>query len=721
MDLGKAWLKKRPESWMTLLGLFGVLLVDLVDYLISADLRFTILYLAPVMLAAWFGGSRSGIIVALAAAISRTCIEVFLYRAATHAWVPYLNLILLALLFSVVAALASSVRQMLSRSEELVALRTSELEKQVAERQRAEVELRISDERFRQLTGNIKEVFWMTNVEKSEMLYISPGYEAIWGRSCQSLYQNPRSWLEAIDPEDRERVLAAAMKQQVELYDEQYRIIRPDGSRRWIRDRGFPVFDANGAVYRIAGVADDITEQKEAEEALSKSELQLRLVWENSVDGMRLMDEAGNFIAVNDAYCRLVERSREQLLGQPLAVIFPEDRHEHVLGRHQERFRARSIPSHSEEELKLWNGKTVHLEITSSFLESPGSPARLLSIFRDVSERKKAEVVLAEKEERFRLFMDNSALIAFIKDKAGRFQYVNSTLQKRFSFPLLGKTAFDCYPPEVARRLQEKDELVIASRKTFEFTDSIPFPNGTVTEWVNYKFPFTDSAGNVFVGGVSVEITQQRKLENQLLEISDREQARIGHDLHDELCQFLVGILFHCQDLSGALRAARRPEAAPAEQIAELINSAITQARQLARGLFPVLLEREGLIPALEEFALGVKGRFKMECSVQCDNPINIHQRVVANNLYRIAQEAVHNAAHHGRARQITIRLGASDSTLDMAITDDGVGMTNGVRSKGMGLHIMNYRAHTIGGTLEIKSPPGSGTSIVCRVPLEKL
>jgi PAS domain S-box-containing protein len=595
---------------------------------------------------------------------------------------------------------------------------TVELEKEIAERKRAETGLRASEERFRQITDNIKEVFWMTNVEKSQMIYISPGYEAIWGRSCKSLYENPRSWLDAIDPQDRERVLAAAMHQHAG-YDQQYRIIRPDGSRRWIRDRGFPVYDANGVVYRIAGVADDITDQKEAEEALSKSELQLRLVWEKSLDGMRLMDEKGTFIAVNEAYCRLVGRPREQLLGNSLAVIFPEKRRDHVLKRHRERFRARSIPAHSEEALTLWNDQTVHLEITSSFLESPGSRPRLLSIFRDVSGRKKAEAALMEKEERFRLFMDNSAMIAFIKDEAGRYHYVNPTLQRKFPFPLIGKTGFDVFPAEIARQLHEKDEMVLASGETLEFTDSIPFPDGTVSDWVNYKFPLKDAGGRRFVGCVCVEITQQRKLEKQLLEISDREQARIGHDLHDELCQFLVGVLFHCRDLSADLSAARRPEAVHAEKIADLINSAITQARQLARGLFPVLLEREGLVPALEEFALAVKGRFKIECLVKCDHPVQIQQKPVANHLYRIAQEAVHNAARHARAKHITIRLNASDSTLDMSVTDDGSGMANGAHRSGMGLEIMNYRAHTIGATLEVKSRAKKGTTVVCHVPLE--
>jgi PAS domain S-box-containing protein len=140
-------------------------------------------------------------------------------------------------------------------------------------RKQAEAALRESEQRFRQIAENINEVFWMTDVEKQKMLYISPGYEQIWGRTCESLYQTPRNWLDAIHPEDRQRVLDAAIKKQERGdYDETYRIVRPDGTARWIHDRAFPIRDGTNRVIRVAGIAADITDYRQLEKQFRQAQ-----------------------------------------------------------------------------------------------------------------------------------------------------------------------------------------------------------------------------------------------------------------------------------------------------------------------------------------------------------------------------------------------------------------------------------------------------------------
>jgi PAS domain S-box-containing protein len=144
----------------------------------------------------------------------------------------------------------------------------------VTERQNAERTLAESEARFRQLAENINEVFWLADPQTTQILYVSPAYERVWGRPCASLYERPQSFLDAVHPDDREKARVAALEKHSrgEATDVEYRIVRPDGSVRWVRDRGFPIRDAAGRVYRFAGLAEDVTDKKEAEAALQEND-----------------------------------------------------------------------------------------------------------------------------------------------------------------------------------------------------------------------------------------------------------------------------------------------------------------------------------------------------------------------------------------------------------------------------------------------------------------
>jgi len=165
-------------------------------------------------------------------------------------------------------------RLMAYASHAAIAIRHAQLHQQMIEQVEIRTtELNKTNEQFRQLAEHIREVFWMTSAEKDEMLYVSPGYEEIWGRTCESLYASSLTWVESIHPEDRDRILHAAKTKQVPgEYDEEYRIVRPDGSMRWIHDRAFPIEDESGNVYRIVGIAEDITERKEMEQDLIRTQ-----------------------------------------------------------------------------------------------------------------------------------------------------------------------------------------------------------------------------------------------------------------------------------------------------------------------------------------------------------------------------------------------------------------------------------------------------------------
>jgi PAS domain S-box-containing protein len=187
----------------------------------------------------------------------------------------------------------------------------------ISERKRAEDALRESERRFRQLAENINEVFWISDPRGPEILYVSPGYEEVWDRTCQSLYERPSSYLDAIHPGDREHVLAALQKQsRGEHTDEEYRIVHADGSIRWVRDRAFPIKDDTGAVYRVAGIAENITGRKRAEQALRASEERFSKAFNLNPQPMSIRTLDGLIIDVNDGFLRLTGYTREEVIGR---------------------------------------------------------------------------------------------------------------------------------------------------------------------------------------------------------------------------------------------------------------------------------------------------------------------------------------------------------------------------------------------------------------------
>lgn len=227
--------------------------------------------------------------------------------------------------------------------------------------------------------------------------------------------------------------------------------------------------------------------------------------------------------------------------------------------------------------------------------------------------------------------------------------------------------------------------------------------------------------GRIVRLGIATDITEGKqseehilRLERQIMEISERERERIGHELHDGLGQQLTGIAFLSKALSHKLDAQALPEAQEASQIVAMINQAVSETRQLARGLQPVEVEANGLMSALEGLANNVEALFHIKCGFHCSTPVLLHDRNSANHLYRIAQEAVNNAIKHGKAKHISIELAAPQGRIQLVVRDDGSGMDqlSSDNSPGMGLQIMRYRANLIGASLDIENGPDKGTRI---------
>jgi PAS domain S-box-containing protein len=260
----------------------------------------------------------------------------------------------------------------------------------ITDRRKAEEALRESEERFRQLAEAIPEVFWVGTPAWDNVLYVSPAYEKTWGRPCQELYERPRSWLEAVVEEDRDALIAVIESRHPDdttaaVFPE-YRIVRPDGSMRWIAARAFPIQDRSGNVYRIAGVAQDITERKRAEEALRESEETAQALMNASPDGAMLIDRNGMLLALNAIAAQRMNKDVDELAGTCVFDAFTPEVAASRRAWHDKILRTRKAVR--DEDVRA--GRTYDTQVCP-ILDASGQVVRMAVFARDITERRQAE------------------------------------------------------------------------------------------------------------------------------------------------------------------------------------------------------------------------------------------------------------------------------------------------------------------------------------------
>jgi len=217
------------------------------------------------------------------------------------------------------------------------------------------------------------------------------------------------------------------------------------------------------------------------------------------------------------------------------------------------------------------------------------------------------------------------------------------------------------------------------------------------------------------------EIAAREQLEKEVAEVTEKERLRIGHELHDTLCQHLAATSLSLQVLSGKLAQDSLPQTRDADQAARLVEDAIDLTRNLAKGLFPLELEGEGLGAALLELCRSIEDRYRVKCEFKNDLQMPHIDSNTATHLYRIAQEAVTNAIKHGHVSRVVVELELEDSGLRLNVTDDGIGLPETLPDeRGLGLRIMASRAGMIGGAFSAKNSPDGGAVVTCRLTLKK-
>jgi PAS domain S-box-containing protein len=547
-------------------------------------------------------------------------------------------------------------------------------------------------------------------------VFISKNVREQLGYEAQEFMEDPGFWAGHIHPEDKPAVFArlAAISKQGRLSLE-YRFRHKDGTYRWMRDDVTLVKNSAGRPQQIVGCWMDVTERRQAEEGRA----QLAAIVESSEDAIisRTLDDL--IISWNLGAERLLGWSAAEIVGRSYSLLVPPECAEDLQRTRQRILRGEGVECYETVRLTR-NGRKVEVSCTNSPVKDDrGQVVGMASILRNISRQKWAEAASRQSEQALADFFTEAPIGLLWVARDGRILRANQALGAMlgcYREDLFGRQVAEfCLDPEVvlamvlrlARQESLHDNLVRLQRNDRSLLHVLIDANGL---WEKGKLV----QSRWFVR----DITRRMELEKEILAVSDRERQRIGQDLHDDLCQQLTSIEFLTRALERKLQANSRAEGAQAKEIGQLTRRAITHARELAHGMFPVELHASGLTGALRDLASRTKALFRIDCRFRGESSPHIHDQAAQIHLYRITQEAVRNAVRHGKAGQIVIGLKTGKSRIVLSVRDNGSGFPlKPPKSQGLGLRIMDHRASVLGGAVLVRKSPKGGTTVVCSIP----
>lgn len=368
-----------------------------------------------------------------------------------------------------------------------------------------------------------------------------------------------------------------------------------------------------------------------------------------------------------------------------------------------------------------------HIEWFHSDLnDAAGHPQGILCIGRDVTDLQTTRNSLIEAEQLNRAVLETAVNAIVIINDRRLIESVNSATERLFGFTreeMIGQNVNMLMPEPYASR---HDGYVENYKRTGR-RKIIGIGREAVAKRKDGSlFPIDLSVGEVILPGgrrlftgIIRDLTERKQLEEKILRISEEERHRIGQDIHDDLCQQIAAIGCLARVAQQRLSKSGAAVAAELREIVSLLTAANQRAREMARGLMPVVLDAGGLRAALADIARGTRDIFNIACHFECDPPVEVRDSALATQLYRIAQEAVANAVKHSQATRLELRLAESDDRLILTIRDNGRGIPDHSPGSGtgMGLLTMSRRARMMGGDISVENHPLGGTLVTCSIP----
>lgn len=464
-------------------------------------------------------------------------------------------------------------------------------------------------------------------------------------------------------------------------------------------------------------------------------------LWEISVDGMRLIDEDGNILLVNDSFCKIFEVQKEQLIGKPFSFVYINEEQEPALKSFQTDIRKNEIKTFFERENTLWNGKKAWLEFSNSFLTLNDGSKITLSVIKEISGRKKAELELRESEYKFKMLFNSANDIVFVTQLSPEKSYgdiieVNDVACKKLGY---SKEEFLLLSPSgiISQKSIDDFNIVMDKIKTdghviydmvYRAKDKKLFP----VEVNSHLFLFNDQ---LTVLSIARDITERKRAEERLKKSSkllrelathlqsvrEEERTTIAREIHDELGQVLTVLKIQLSLIGHKLSPDQNTLKEKVSSLTDLIDQSVESVQKISSKLRPTILDELGLIAAIEWQTEEFEKLTNINCSIVLPKE-DLHLSTEKSTaIFRIFQEALTNIARHSEANKVAISLITENSILYLEIADDGKGITQEQLKdfKSLGLRGMEERAMIFGGTVSFDSIISKGTKVKVEIPID--
>lgn len=466
-------------------------------------------------------------------------------------------------------------------------------------------------------------------------------------------------------------------------------------------------------------------------------------LWEISVDGMRLTDDEGNIILVNDSFCKIFNMQKNQLIGKPFSVVYSCPEQESALQSYQQDLQSNEIKTFFERETTLWDGRKTWLEFSNSFLTLKDEKKITLSVIKEILKRKQSEIELRESEYKFKMLFNNANDAVFVTQLSpeksyGDFIEVNDVACKRLGY---SKEEFLLLSPSgiISQKcindfIVYMNHLLQEGHVIYDIVYRAKDKKLLPVEVNSHLFLFNDK---LTVLSIARDITERkqaeeklkvsskllRELATHLQTVREEERTMIAREIHDELGQVLTVLKIQISLLGNKLNPDQLPLKEKINTLTNLIDQSVESVQKISSKLRPTILDELGLNAAIEWQTEEFEKLTNIKCSLvfpKDDLKLNTNKSTA---VFRIFQEALTNIARHSEANKVSISLLTDQSNLYLEITDNGKGIsTEQIKDfKSLGIHGMEERAMVFGGQVTFDSFTGKGTKVKVEIPIDQI